>query len=94
MDKYEEFIAVLKVIRNIVDSPDIDLCWSKYDDLAELLKEIDFYIEQLGKHDGSILKDLSLFFAPTGSLQEISISNGWGEKFIELSMVFDKFYED
>ena len=91
MDKYDELIRVLKDIRNILDFPDVDLCWSKYNDLAELLKEIDSYIERAAIGDDSITKDLSYFFAPTGSLQEISISNGWGEKFIELSTVIDKF---
>jgi hypothetical protein len=75
-------------------APDIDLCRSKYNDLHELLNEIDSFIMRLEKGDSLIVKELSCFFAPTGSLQEISISNGWVEKFIELSMVFDKYHHD
>ena len=35
------------------------------------------------------LEKIRLLFAPTGSLQDISIDNGWGEEFIKLASVFD-----
>lgn len=89
MDKYDQLIDLLKCVRSIVDFPEVDLCWSRYNDLAELLKEIDLYIDKIKTHDDSIKADLSFFFAPTGSLQEISISNGWGEKFIEIAEAID-----
>lgn len=93
MNIFNELIGVMKDIRNTVNHPEIDLCWSKYNDLAELLKQIDFYIGSLEQADVSIMKDLSYFFAPTGSLQEISMSNGWGQKFIELSIVVDELIQ-
>lgn len=65
MRKHDQLIELLKYVRSIVDTPNTDLCWSRYNDLA-------------------------YFFAPTGSLQEISISNGWGEEFIEVSEAIDK----
>jgi hypothetical protein len=34
--------------------------------------------------------DLSILFAPTGSIQEVSLSSGWGDEFIYLSMDFDR----
>jgi hypothetical protein len=36
-------------------------------------------------------EDLSLQFAPTGPIQEISISNGWDKVFLKLSEQFDKY---
>jgi hypothetical protein len=33
---------------------------------------------------------LNLLFAPTGSIQEISIDNGWGAEFIKLAAEVDK----
>lgn len=33
--------------------------------------------------------DLKLEFAPTSSIQEIAIDNGWGEKYLQLSEEFD-----
>lgn len=34
---------------------------------------------------------LDRLFAPTGVIQEISIENGWGTKFLRLSEVVDQF---
>lgn len=34
---------------------------------------------------------LERLFAPTGPIQEISIDNGWGTKFLRLSEVIDEF---
>jgi hypothetical protein len=34
---------------------------------------------------------LELLFAPTGVLQETSIDNGWGTKFLRLAEVVDEF---
>ena len=34
---------------------------------------------------------LDRLFAPTGAIQEISIDNGWGTKFLRLSEVVDEF---
>jgi hypothetical protein len=40
------------------------------------------------------LQDLRLLFAPTGSFQEIAISNGWGEAFFALAVRFDEAVKD
>jgi len=34
-------------------------------------------------------RHLSMLFAPTGPIQEISIENGWGDEFLNLSSNFD-----
>ena len=34
---------------------------------------------------------LDRLFAPTGVIQEISIDNGWGTKFLRISEVIDQF---
>lgn len=34
---------------------------------------------------------LERLFAPTGPIQEISIDNGWGTKFLRLSEIVDEF---
>jgi hypothetical protein len=34
--------------------------------------------------------DLSILFAPTGSIQEVSLSSGWGDELIHLSVDFDR----
>jgi ferredoxin len=34
--------------------------------------------------------DLSVLFAPTGPIQEVGVSSGWGEAFLELAERFDR----
>ncbi len=34
--------------------------------------------------------EVAILFAPTGPIQEVSISNGWGEFFIKLADKFDE----
>ena len=36
------------------------------------------------------LQSLSLLFAPTGSLQEVASSTGWGDAFLRLAARFDE----
>ena len=35
--------------------------------------------------------NLELLFAPTGAIQETSIDNGWGTKFLRLAEIVDDF---
>ena len=55
--------------------------------VEEVIRQLE---EELGKGRKSQPVDmcrLQYLFAPTGSLQEISIDNGWGDKFLEISNV-------
>ncbi len=63
-------------------------------DVASAVKELEFQLQRL---EGSLALDPSLvrlMFAPTGSLQDISIHNGWGEEFLRLASQVDKFCGD
>ena len=49
---------------------------------------------EVGKAKNSQPMDINLLdrlFAPTGVIQEISISNGWGTMFLRISKVVDEF---
>lgn len=49
---------------------------------------------EVGKAKNSKPMDINLLdrlFAPTGVIQEISISNGWGTMFLRISKVVDEF---
>ncbi|MDI4643677.1 hypothetical protein [Cohnella hashimotonis] len=64
---------------------DTELLWSKYDDINDLIAELDDVLERLQRKDLSVLPEIAAMFAPTASLQEISLSNGWGEAFLYYS---------
>ena len=58
--------------------------------LEALLAELDQHAARLAVGDLSAKGALQRLFAPTGPLQEISISSGWGEEFLELARALDR----
>jgi hypothetical protein len=86
-----ELAAVLRRIAELLSRPDVDTAWSGYEP-DELRSEIDSFLE--GAETGLPLDEagrarLRLLFAPTGALQETSLSSGWGGEFVELATRFD-----
>jgi len=60
------------------------------EDIAERLRSAVRALESGERVDGS---GLGLLFAPTGSIQETSLANGWGEEYLALSDVIDAFLD-
>ena len=89
----DEVIGILQEVKHIIELPDTDVAWSRYTSAEEAANDIDQHIERLRRGDLSKIEDLTLLFAPTGSLQEISISSGWGEGFLYLAARFDRAIE-
>ena len=80
-------ISVLKRCRELTKASQ-DSDWAAMS-VSEILVVLDRGISatESGKelnHD-----ELTLLFGPTGSLQETSIVNGWGDEFLSLSTKFD-----
>jgi hypothetical protein len=91
--RIDEVIGILQQVKHIVELPGTDVAWSRYNIVEEAVEDIDQHIDRLRRGDLSKIEYLTLLFAPTGSLQEISISCGWGERFIYLSARFDRAIE-
>jgi hypothetical protein len=64
-----------------------DFSWSSWIDQNHALAEIDSIIPDL--QHGSV-PDMVVLFAPTGPIQEVSLSSGWGDEFINLALRFDE----
>jgi hypothetical protein len=88
-NKYTALIEILLEVRCHIDLPTTNVIWSRFKDVEETLEYLDSCVESLRQENESALDDLMLLFAPTGSLQEISISSGWGNEFIEILSKFD-----
>lgn len=88
--KYSNLLEIVMEMRNLIDSPETDLVWSRFNTIDEVMKDLDSCIDKLELNDKSVIKDIKYMFAPTGSYQEISINSGWGDKFIELSKRVDE----
>jgi hypothetical protein len=63
--------------------------WSGYDRVDDVVSDLTDPISRLAKGDLSRWTDLEILFAPTGDLNEISISNGWSGWFLDLARRFD-----
>ena len=85
-----QLISVFVEVRKLVAREGNNFDWSSWDDASAALAEIDSVLEKLGKF--GLLPDskMSFLFLPTGPLQELSISSGWGDEFIELANRFDE----
>ena len=86
-------VSVLRETQAIFRRPENDFVWSEWDDANEAISEIESHIAAIERDDASMLWDLALLFAPTGSIQEVSLSSGWGDEFLSLAKRFDQAAE-
>ena len=89
-----DLIEILETVKKLILEPTTDISWSTFDSKDELIIEIDAHIQKLKLRDFSKVKDLILLFAPTSDFQEISLSSGWSNYYLNLSERFDIAIED
>jgi len=86
------------VIRQLIDilnetisyiKDDSDMVWTQYETPRQLRQELLYCVNQLENNELPDLDKLDLLFAPTSTLQEHAISNGWGGQYIMISERFD-----
>jgi hypothetical protein len=75
--------------RDLVARPDNDFAWSSWRDAEHAFEEIDGIIARLRSDDLPDTIDMSILFAPTGPMQELALSSGWGNRFLGLAGEFD-----
>ena len=90
MERLQKLTAVLREAKALLSLEGNDFSWSSWRDQNQAISEIDSIITKLEK--GSI-PDMRVLFAPTGPIQEVSLSSGWGNKFMEVAERFDQEYE-
>ena len=94
-NKYEELLSevidILNRIRTTI-TPETDVVWTHYKNIRELTDALDNYITRISEHDKTVFNAIALDFTPTGSFQELSISNGWGNQFIVMATKFDRIH--
>lgn len=57
----------------------------------EIIRKLEVEISKARNTKPMDIYTLELLFAPTGVIQEISIDNGWGTKFLCIAEVVDQF---
>lgn len=91
-DHIQKIIDILNIIKNKIDD-DTNVIWTEYDTPQALINKLDLEINNLQSRNYKTISNINGLFIPTGTLQEVSISNGWGDEFLTLAEQFDHHYE-
>jgi hypothetical protein len=90
---HQTLIQVLREARELLVRPDNDFTWSSWEDAEAALKEIDGILSRLESGDPPRRGGIEILFLPTGPIQEVSLSSGWGQEFVDLANRFDAAIE-
>jgi hypothetical protein len=85
MPDFDGLIGVLFEARQWLACQENDFSWSSWDDAFAALAAVDGLISELRLGSMPPKLDLEALFAPTGPIQEVSLSSGWGEQFLSLA---------
>jgi hypothetical protein len=88
--RHQRLVEVLREARQLLSRPDNEFAWSSWEDAAAALSEIDGIIAGIESGDMPRRSDIELLFLPTGPIQEVSVSSGWGREFLDLASRFDR----
>jgi hypothetical protein len=76
-----------RVKQNISVNSDMTYCY--YETPNELIEVLNKFIFELENENMNVIDDLLSEFAPTSSLQEHSMSNGWIDEYLLIAEEFD-----
>jgi len=88
-DSKQKLIAILRETRNFLARPENDFAWSSWKDAQAALREIDGLISRIESGNLPNRSEITFLFLPTSDIQEVSVSSGWGQEFLELANRLD-----
>lgn len=83
-------IHVLEASIELVSLPENDFCWSFWSDRDGAKAELEGLINSLRAGVLPERMRFAVLFAPTGPLQEVSLSSGWANTFLKIADKFDE----
>jgi hypothetical protein len=89
-EPYGVLAHILEAAIELVQMPDNDFCWSYWEDSEEATKELTKLLNMANSYTLPERVEVSVLFAPTGPLQEISLSSGWAEPFLKVAEKYDQ----
>src|SRR6185503_18399386 len=89
MPSLKKLISVFEETRKLLALPDNNFAWSSWDDSHDALAEIDTILSSLRSGILPGERTMQVLFAPTGPIQEVGVSSGWADEFLELANSFD-----
>ncbi|MFC0555755.1 hypothetical protein ACFFHJ_33130 [Planotetraspora thailandica] len=84
-----EALRIMEEVLCVVQAAPHDTSWTAYESWEAAVADLRDHVERLRRDDLTRLSDLRLLFAPTASLQELAISNGWTGHYMSLAERFD-----
>ncbi|WP_314172575.1 hypothetical protein [Streptomyces winkii] len=78
---------VLRVLGAHEQNVDWTARWATSEEMTAELRD---HLARLRREDFSRLAQLKSLFLPTGPLQEVSLSSGWGAEYLTLATRFDR----
>ncbi len=86
----ESLIHVLESAIELISIPDNDFCWSSWNGEEEAKRELLGLISSIKNGELPEKVKIAVLFAPTGPLQEVSLSSGWAEAFLKIAEKYDE----
>ncbi|RJG07489.1 hypothetical protein D3870_17140 [Noviherbaspirillum cavernae] len=86
----ESLIHVLESAIELLSLPDNDFCWSSWQGEQDAVAELNSIINLLKESSLPERVKVAVLFAPTGPLQEVSLSSGWGDAFLKVAEKYDE----
>ena len=87
--KRRALLDILRETRALLARPDNNFTWSSWADADAALREMDTLIECVANGAKPDPVQVGSLFAPTGPIQEVSLSSGWAETFLKLAERID-----
>jgi hypothetical protein len=89
----QELANALREARSLLALPGNNFDWSSWADAGAALAEVDGLIAVLEAGRLPSRLTVSVLFAPTGPIQEVSLSSGWADEFLTLASRCDTAVE-
>ncbi|AUC15909.1 hypothetical protein BTO06_12435 [Tenacibaculum sp. SZ-18] len=92
---YSDFKEVSEIIANIKSriNDETDTVWAGFDNTEVLIKELDSDQKQIELLNFDTLEKTMVEFLPTSTYQELAMSNGWSDEYLQIAEKFDSIHK-
>lgn len=92
---YSDFKEVSEILADIKSRIDdnTDTVWAGFDNTEVLIKELDSDQKQIELLDIDTLEKIMVEFLPTSTYQELAMSNGWSDEYLQIAEKFDSIHK-
>jgi hypothetical protein len=81
---------VLRSAAELLSLPANDFAWSSWANQAAAVAEVEAVLALVEAGELPDRTSVSVLFAPTGPIQEVSLNSGWADTFLQLAERYDR----